>query len=620
MIAKKLEQLKDTLPVYYTPHQNMLDASYIRDLPDDLKKDYIAQAEIYLDYDFPAIKASVFMEYVRTGSRTQFQKLYSERLQALNHSIAAELIEKRGRFIDLMIDMIWLLCEQTSWVVAAHNIVGGYKHVHLPLPEKDNQIIDLMAAETGASVAFACYFFKDEFDKVSPQIYTRAKKELFNRIINPYRQRTDYWWMGFMSVDNERLNNWNPWINSNVLIVLLLMEDNKPERYYTLNKIAQSLDLYFESHPDDGGCDEGPGYWGRAGASFFECLEILYEFTEGQLDFYGNEKIRKMCAYIYETHISGQYFVNFADARSKPAVDIPLVYRFGKAVGDKKAMSFASYLLKTSGENSVENHSWTGMFKKLGKAEVLENLKSYKDSYIPVKSSYFKDIHVACVRTGHNNDGLFMAAKGGNNFENHNHNDIGNFIVYGDDKPFIIDAGAQVYTAKTFGPERYDIWNNRSLWHNVPEINGFEQRHGRQYQASDVSFNELDKKYVFSMDIKDAYPKEAGISYWKRTFTVNKSSNDMVVTDRFKIDSPGNINFHLLTLPKPKINGNSITLQNGDKILSIHSDIDLHISYEKITIDDANLMSSWGGCLYRITMQMSKSINDGSMYLKISLK
>ena len=68
--------------------------------------------------------------------------------------------------------------------------------------------------------------------------------------------------------------------------------------------------------------------------------------------------------------------------------------------------------------------------------------------------------------------GLYVAAKGGHNGESHNHNDIGNFIVYADGEPEIIDVGNCVYTAKTFGAERYELMNTRSKNHNVPLIGG----------------------------------------------------------------------------------------------------------------------------------------------------
>jgi len=46
--------------------------------------------------------------------------------------------------------------------------------------------------------------------------------------------------------------------------------------------------------------------------------------------------------------------------------------------------------------------------------------------------------------------GLYLAAQAGNNGKSHNHNDVGNFIVYSEGMPAIIDVGVETYTAKTF--------------------------------------------------------------------------------------------------------------------------------------------------------------------------
>lgn len=64
-------------------------------------------------------------------------------------------------------------------------------------------------------------FLKDEFDKVSPLINERIIEEVNRNLINPYFARDDYWWMGF---SGQQVNNWNPWINYNVLQALMLIE------------------------------------------------------------------------------------------------------------------------------------------------------------------------------------------------------------------------------------------------------------------------------------------------------------------------------------------------------------------------------------------------------------
>ncbi len=78
------------------------------------------------------------------------------------------------------------------------------------------------------------------------------------------------------------MNNWDPWISSNWLTSALLMEPDAERRRAAVGKILRCLDNFMNGYADDGGCDEGPGYWGRAAASLFDCLELLHAATAGQ--------------------------------------------------------------------------------------------------------------------------------------------------------------------------------------------------------------------------------------------------------------------------------------------------------------------------------------------------
>ena len=79
-------------------------------------------------------------------------------------------------------------------------------------------------------------------------------------------------------------------------------------------KIARSLDRFVDAYPDDGGCDEGPAYWGRAGASLFEALELLHAATGGRVDVYREPLVREIGRYIARAYIAGDYYVNIGDA------------------------------------------------------------------------------------------------------------------------------------------------------------------------------------------------------------------------------------------------------------------------------------------------------------------
>ena len=205
---------------------------------------------------------------------------------------------------------IWAICEESFWGVPAH--ISGQK-AGTGLPDISEPIVDLFAAETSSLLAWIAYLIGPQLDTVSPLIVPRIKLEIDRRILTPLLQRDDFWWMGFNS-PTRRVNNWNPWICSNWLASTLLIEQDETLRARSVFKAIQALDNFIDQYPQDGGCDEGLGYWGRAGASLYDCLELLYSATDGQISVYDHPLIRNIGQYIYRVQINDRYFVNFADA------------------------------------------------------------------------------------------------------------------------------------------------------------------------------------------------------------------------------------------------------------------------------------------------------------------
>ncbi|MFR6332585.1 MAG: hypothetical protein ACLUOI_29915 [Eisenbergiella sp.] len=76
-----------------------------------------------------------------------------------------------------------------------------------------------------------------------------------------------------------------------------------------------------------------------------------------------------------------------------------------------------------------------------------------------------------------------MAAKGGNNGESHNHNDV-KLPASGGDEMLLTDLGAGEYTRDYFSEKRYEILCNHSFGHSVPVIDGKGQKEGTEYACS----------------------------------------------------------------------------------------------------------------------------------------
>jgi hypothetical protein len=82
---------------------------------------------------------------------------------------------------------------------------------------------------------------------------------------------------------------------------------------------------------------------------------------------------------------------------------------------------------------------------------------------------------------------LVLAIKAGHNDENHNHNDIGSFILHGDGETLLADPGRGLYTRDYFNRRRYENVFANSYSHSVPRIGGALQREGREFHGEFVS-------------------------------------------------------------------------------------------------------------------------------------
>ncbi len=404
------------------------------------------------------------------------KNLHFERRSALASLTLAECTEGEGRFLDDIVNGIWAICEESYWGVPAHI---WFQSADNTLPDTSEPTVDLFAAETGSLLSWVSYLLGERLDTVSTLVRPRIHREVQRRVIEVCLTREDFVWMGF--IDRGRpVNNWNPWVSSNWLTAVLLEEPDPQRRLASISKILRALDYFIEPYPRDGGCDEGPSYWGRAGASLFDCLEILRSATDGAIDLYDEPLIRKIGQFIYRVQIDENYYINFADASAMVEPDAMLVYRYGQRIGDPDMMALGRWLIEDQKLDRTGVIYGTGRVVAPSLGRVLPAIFNMTDaleieSRKPLPRDVWLDgIQVFAARDIDGSpEGLYVAAKGGHNEESHNHNDIGSFIVYKEGLPLLVDAGVESYTSKTFSDRRYEIWTMQSGYHSLlPTIDG----------------------------------------------------------------------------------------------------------------------------------------------------
>ena len=572
----------------------------------------LSVAEGLIGKTYPNLLATEYMMFRRNGDRSVFQKPYFERRHDMLRLALAEYIEGKGRFIDSIINLVWMILEETTWVLPAHNRVHADGKGTLSYSYAEEvDYIDLFSAATGAELAWVIYLCKDALNNESEVICERVVYELERRIIKPYLDdsctENDGW-----NGKRGHVNNWCPWIVSNILNIVAFTVNDMSVREAAVSRALEALDCFTDTYHEDGGCDEGPSYWQKAGGALFNACLVLYDITGGYIDVFKDPLIVRMCEYIAKVNISGDSYINFSDAKAKLIYKNLFGYDWALLSGSRVAENFWRYKLSGCGGDIEQDGDLPYRYiRQLGFDPLTPPTE-----YTPPLRVWLDGICVAVTREKSSEEGLFLAIKGGHNAESHNHNDVGNFIVYADGSPIFIDAGVGEYTKRTFGKDRYTIWSMCSEYHNTASFSGVGQLASRSYEARDPIYDE--KTGALSLDLTAAYPTVASLISYRREAVL--SGGQILITDRFTLSRDGDVAFNLMTNKAPEdISDNGFVI-NGRKI-SFDSRLRLEVEEVKCdTTETRDIPKAWGtDAIYRIRL-LADVLADRENCFVISIK
>ena len=537
-------------------------------LSSHLKKDIIEAGEEAQKAPWTQLLISDFTEFSKSGNRLKFEDKYFPRRRKLAALIIAECVENKGRFTDDILDGLYLILEESTWCLPAHNsYIRDTPQEYLP--DTGRPIIDLFDAETGAFVAMAEYLLRPVFKKISPYISEYVDDRLKERIFKPYFIE-HFWWMGN---GKEPMCNWTPWITQNVLIAALTRPEDffsREEKIGLIKKAAGSLDYFLDEYGDDGCCNEGAQYYSHAGLCLFGALFVMESAlggggSEGSFaEIYQVPIIRNIGNYIVKMHAAGGYYFNFADCSPICGRRSAREYLYGKTTGDEALAAFAALDFKRGSTREKLITDEINLFYHVMQVFTFDEMECFEGKETAPYDCFFESTGLMIARDEH----LVLAAKAGNNADSHNHNDVGSFTVYKDGKPLIIDLGVETYTKKTFSEDRYEIWTMQSQFHNLPTFirEGYEgfpgsapacdaheplvvmESDGERFAARDVKCN-LCENPALSMDIAGAYNCEEIKSYKRRIELVK--GRGVAVSDEYE-GAPRAL-LSLMTCEKPEV-------------------------------------------------------------------
>lgn len=462
-------------------------------------EEIIESADDAILQDSPAFKMSEYVMFYENGNRTVFERAYFDRRRKCNNIMHAYWLTEDEKYLMPLVDYITYICDEFTWCLPAH------VELHSCLSKGTVEKIDLFQAETAR---FFAEIVMCVGDKLPEYTLDRMKYEVRRRILATLNltEKNSKDIFGYYWEDSKM--NWATVCGAGcVMAALYFGTDTEAEN--SINRFIGCLDSYLEGIDDDGCCKEGMAYWSYGFEHFVILAQAVKVYTEGRIDYFKNPKTHELALFPQRVRLSERKVASISDGGENFGFKIGLISLL-KSIYDDVILPDLKYGSRRGNVDSVSELLWFD--------------EEYKAEELTCDTHYLADSQWYICRK----EKYSFVAKGGNNDEPHNHNDVGSFMITVGDEIFISDLGRGEYTRETFIPEtRYSYIQNSSRGHSVPIINGEYQKEGLQYRAENATATDN----TFEIDIQNAYPVGI-VGKINRRFAL--SDNKVVLVDEFE--------------------------------------------------------------------------------------
>lgn len=461
---------------------------------------------------------SLFKLFEENGTRVEYEKVYFEKRRRLSTFGIMVLLEPENCvYREELENTIWSICNEYSWCLPAHLLNTSETSTRIDFSlntlNKQTYSIDLFAAETAFSLA---EIMKLTEDFLSPLICKRIYEEIYKRIFTSFMNSTFKW--------ETETHNWAAVCAGSIGAAALHLINDKDELTRIIERVLSAMDGYVSGFKEDGYCLEGYGYWQYGFGYYVYFADLLKKRTAGKLDLFAFEKIHQIALFQQKCFLNDDLVVNFSDAVPKASVFLGLSHYLSNIYDDfevpKKELR-AKYSDDHCGRwaPAIRNILW---FEKNA-----EETSWGSGTFFSKESGWY-------ISRYQDQLGNFsFATKAGHNDEPHNHNDLGHFILQGNQEVFLKDLGSGLYTKDYFREKRYTFVGNGSQGHSVPIINHQYQVEGEAHYARFLQVDVGEEKDHLKLDLGRAYDIETLQSLTRSFVWVKKNQPKLILEDHF---------------------------------------------------------------------------------------
>lgn len=404
----------------------------------------------------------------------------------------------------------------SSWVIKAHEFSIIYDRVW-PWNKimNDDQVVfnyDIRSTSVGIDISMVYDWCYDAFTKRQRD---RLRNALYEKVILPVRNNYDYqWWATSYKC------NWCGLCFSGlgVASLALLTEDSS-----LTDVVAESynrIGLFLSKLGVDGGWQEGRGYWGYGMGGTIYFMESLRKLTHGKYNLLLHERIQKAPVDFALYGLTG----DFGDGNGRPVGSTYLINKLVERTSNGEGAWYRNHILKNG--KSIFDLIWP-------RPEVKEIVPK-------IPSKHFRSIDWAFMRSDFTNpENVTIACKAGNNDDpHHGHLDVGQFLVYWQNKYFIKDLGSFPYDEQYFTKDRWDYAHASSRGHNLIFVNDEQQKSAKykdQKWELGLGGRILDFRTSCSRDYTLMDPSEAyagdHLKQWRRHIVLEKPNITLILDE-----------------------------------------------------------------------------------------
>lgn len=510
--AEQIEMLKPLMPEEaYQPAPPISDREFwtmIGQKVSALKIFETAVASLEKKPEVP-ITDEIYRRANKEGNRRIYKPRYYRTMEVLEKAVIAECIENEGRFIPQINEHLNAIMEMKSWLHPNHD--PGNRVL-----EGKRVTIDLGARKFGSVLMLAGSLLEN---RLSDKMHVEIREHIEWRIIESYLKSCS----GEDKKGNDWIwgtSNWNSVCTGGSLFSTLTASEDPAVRLAAIGSAINSMKFYLSGFGADGYCSEGIGYWNYGFGNYLYLAQTIYDYSDGAIDMFqfdDPKKMRRVGNFPVNFEIQQGIYPCFSDGAS----------RVGEG-SDNYAYILSAKNYDARKPTYSRPEGITMQLQEWADAE------SYVASDLaPIElppHTYFEHYGIVISRGGQEVP-FSIAIKAGHNQENHNHMDVGSYVmVLADDHIMCGDLGSPPYEAGSFS-KKHPV---RSSWgHPVPRVDGKLQSYGREFQGKVLETEFTDARDSVVVDIKEAY-EVSGLEKLIRSVENDKSGKGTItVTDTF---------------------------------------------------------------------------------------